>query len=58
VFSGVGARRGISDGYFGRIWINRSKASKSDVDGGIDDGREDEICGEDDQERVYGHGYD
>ena len=49
VFGGVGARGGgggISDGYFGRIWINRSKTSKSDVDGRIDDGREDEICGE------------
>ena len=48
VFGGVGARGGggISDGYFGRIWINRSNTSKSDVDGRIDDGREDEICGE------------
>ena len=49
VFSGVGAtREGISDGYLGGIWINSSKTSKSDVVGGIDDGREDKVCGEQD----------
>lgn len=58
VFGGVVTKEWISDGYFGRIWVDRSKTSKSDVDGRIDDGREYEIGGEDDQERVYGHGYD
>jgi hypothetical protein len=38
VLSSVGAGEGISDGYFGRIWINCSKTSKSDVEGRIDDG--------------------
>ena len=38
VFSSVGAREWISDGYFSRIWINCSKTSKSDVDGRIEDG--------------------
>ena len=47
VFSGVGvAKEWISDGYFGRIRINCSKTSKSDVDGRIDDGCEDKICDE------------
>lgn len=46
MFSGVGAREGISNGYFGRIWIDCSKTSKSDVDGRIDDGCEDKIYGE------------
>jgi hypothetical protein len=46
VFGGVGAREGVSNGYFGRIWIDCSKTSKSDVDGRVDDGCEDKIYGE------------
>lgn len=46
MFSGVGAKEWISDGYFGRIWINCSKTSKSDVNGRIDDGCEDKVCDE------------
>jgi hypothetical protein len=58
VFSGVDAKEWISDGNFGRIRINRSKTSKSDVVGRIDEGREDKISGEQNEERVDGRGYD
>ena len=51
-FGHVGIRDGISNGDFGRVRINCANTSKDDVGGRIDDGREDKVCGEQNQDRV------
>jgi hypothetical protein len=58
VFGRVGAREGISNDDFGCIWINCTETSEGDVGGRIDDGREDEVCGEQNQEGVNRACYD
>jgi len=58
MFCRVGARQGISDDHFDRIWINCSKTGKDDICGRIDDGCEEKICGEQNQECVDSPGYD
>ena len=58
VFGRVGAREGISNDDFGCIWINCTETSEGDVGGRIDDGREDKVCGEQNQEGVDRACYD
>jgi len=55
-FGHVGIRDGISNEDFGRVWVNRTNASKGDVGGRIHDGCEDKVCGEQNQDRVDGPG--
>ena len=51
-FGHVGIRDGISNDDFGRVWVNRTNTREGDVGGGINDGCEDKVCGEQNQDRV------
>jgi hypothetical protein len=58
VFCRIGIQDGIPNDDFGGVWINCTNTSKNDVGGRIDDGREDKVCGEQNQEGVDGPGDD
>jgi hypothetical protein len=51
-FGHVGIKDGISNDDFGRVWIHCTNTSEGDVGGRVNDGREDKVCGEEDQGRV------
>ena len=51
-FGHVVIRDGISNDDFGRVGIDCTNTSEGDVGGGINEGREDKVCGEQNQDRV------
>jgi hypothetical protein len=52
VFGRIDIRDGITNGDFSCVWVDCADTSKGDVGGRIDYGREDKVCGEQNQECV------
>ena len=58
VFHGASFEKGITNEDLDRIWVNCTDASKGDVGSGVEDRSKDKVCGQKDQNSVYGPGQD